>query len=70
MKTYQQGRYAAERLDILEDSIPREDCAVKGCTRHAARYEWAGAFGTRWLCWECRARYREHDHVLALIRNL
>jgi hypothetical protein len=63
------GRAAAERLDVLEDEIPRATCHVTGCAR-ASAYEWAGAFGTRWLCSRHRPLYRAHDRILARIRSL
>lgn len=59
---------ASERLDVLETEFPRESCQVRGCGRHAA-YEWAGAFGTRWLCSRHRGVYREHDRILRRIRS-
>ena len=60
---------ACERLDVLEEELPRETCHVRSCTRHA-RFEWAGAFGTRWLCSRHRPLYREHDAILRRIRSL
>lgn len=64
-----QNREAAARLDVLEDELPREQCHVRGCERQA-RYEWPGAFGTRWLCSRHRPLYREHDRILKLIRDI
>ena len=62
-------RAAVERLDVLEDEIPRAQCQVRRCERQG-RYEWAGAFGTRWLCSRHRPLYRMHDRILARIRSL
>jgi hypothetical protein len=62
------GRLASERMDVL-DEIPRGSCQVPGCSRQA-HYEWAGEFGTRWLCSRHRPLYREHDRILARIRGL
>lgn len=62
-------REAVERLDVLEDELPRGSCATRGCDR-APAYEWAGAFGTRWLCPRHRALYRDHDLILRRIRSL
>jgi hypothetical protein len=62
-------REAVERLDVLEDELPRGICSVRGCSQNA-RYAWAGAFGTRWLCSRHRPLYREHDRILARIRGL
>lgn len=65
-----QGRLAAERLDVLEEEIPRGSCSVRGCDRNA-RYEWAGAFDdTHWLCARHRKVYRTHDEILKRIRSL
>lgn len=62
-------RAAVERLDVLEDSIPRESCQVRGCERHG-RYEWGGTFGTRWLCSRHLPLYRRHSQMLRRIRSL
>lgn len=62
-------REAVERLDVLEDELPSGTCASRGCVREA-RYEWAGGFGTRWLCSRHRALYRNHDLILRRIRSL
>jgi hypothetical protein len=64
-----ENRWSAERFDVLEDELPRQACQVLGCCREA-RYEWAGAFGTRWLCSRHRPLYRAHDRILARIRRL
>ena len=69
MSVRSENRIAAERLDVLEDELPREQCHVRGCERQA-RYEWAGAFGTRWLCSAHRPLYREHDRILRRIRDI
>jgi hypothetical protein len=63
------NRLAAERLDVLEDELPRGTCHVTGCDREG-RYEWAGAFGVRRLCSRHRPLYRKHDLILRRIRNL
>ncbi len=62
-------REAVERLDILEDLLPRACCQVRGCSR-TSYYAWAGAFGTRWLCARHRPLYREHDRLLRKIRSI
>lgn len=64
----QQNIHASERWDVLETELPREQCHVRGCESQA-RYEWAGAFGTRWLCSRHRPLYREHDLILKRIRE-
>lgn len=69
MSVRSQNLLASQRLDVLEDEIPRETCQVRGCDRQA-RYEWAGNFGTRWLCPRHRPLYRMHDAILWRIRNL
>lgn len=61
------ARAAVERLDVLETDLPREQCQVRGCERHA-RYEWASAFGTRWLCSRHRPLYRVHSQIAERIR--
>lgn len=63
-----QTYFSAEALDVLETEFPREQCHVRGCEGQA-RYEWAGAFGTRWLCAHHRPLYREHDAILRRIRE-
>ncbi len=60
---------ASERLDVLEEDLPRGTCRVQGCER-TPTYEWAGAFGTRWLCSRHRPLYRTHDSILRRIRSL
>lgn len=62
------ARMAVERLDVLEEDLPRESCHVRGCT-HQARYEWASTFGTRWLCSTHRRSYWVHDRILKRIRS-
>ena len=69
MSKRRENRYAAERLDVLEDELPRQGCQVPGCNRQSD-YEWAGAFGTRWLCTRHRPLYRAHDRILKRIRRL
>lgn len=63
------ARAASERLDVLEEILPRETCHVRGCCRQA-RYQWAGAFGERWLCSRHRPLYRTHQQILNRIRSL
>jgi hypothetical protein len=63
------ARAAVERLDVLEDEIPRAICAARGCSRNGP-YAWAGAFGERWLCSRHRTLYRTHDRILRRIRSL
>ena len=63
------NRMASDRLDVLEDEIPRQVCQVRGCALQAD-YEWAGTFGTRWLCSRHRPLYRTHDRLLSRIRDL
>ena len=62
------NRLAAERWDVLEDELPRASCQVRGCSRDA-RYEHAGAFGTRWLCPRHRPLYRDHDAIVKRMRS-
>lgn len=62
-------REAVERLDVLEDELPRAGCQARDCNRQSA-YEYAGAFGTRWLCSRHRSLYRDHDLILRRIRSL
>lgn len=62
-------REAVERLDVLEDEIPRGICSVRGCDR-SAPYEWAGEWRTHFLCPRHRALYRVHDRILRRIRSL
>ena len=69
MSKRSENRLAAERLDVLEDELPRGICSVRGCEREP-RYPWAGAFGTRWLCSRHRPLYRVHDQILKRIREL
>lgn len=69
MSKRRENRYAAERWDVLEDTLPRQSCQVTRCTNQAD-YEWAGAFGTRWLCGRHRPLYRAHDRILGKIRSL
>lgn len=62
-------RAAVERLDVLEDEIPREQCHVRGCERQG-HYAWAGNWSTRWLCSRHLPLYRRHDQILSRIRKL
>lgn len=62
------NRHASERWDVLEVELPREQCHARGCSAQA-RYEWAGAFGTRWLCAHHRPLYKMHDAILRRIRE-
>ena len=61
---------AADRWDVLEDEIPSGICQVRGCGRGDSLYEWAGAFGVRYLCSRHRPVYRVHDAIVRRIRNL
>ena len=63
------AREAVERLDVLEEELPRGACSVRGCGREPL-CEWAGAFGTFWLCSRHRPLYRRHDSILRRIRDI
>jgi len=63
------ARLAVERMDVLEEDLPRETCHVRGCAS-SARYEYAGAFGVRWLCPTHRRSYWVHDRIVARMRSL
>lgn len=63
------ARDAVERMDVLEDELPSGACSSRGCGREP-RYEWAGAFGTRWLCSRHREVYWVHERIVRRIRSL
>lgn len=70
MRDYERrARAAVERMDVLEDEMPRSQCHARDCERQA-RYEWAGAFGTRWLCPRHRQVYWVHERIVRRIRAL
>lgn len=70
MSTRKNNIHAAERLDVLEDELPRGTCSVRTCGRGNPLYPWAGAFGTFWLCSRHRPLYRKHDVIVRRIRSL
>jgi hypothetical protein len=61
-------RQAVERLDVL-DEVPRAICAVKGCNG-TRPHEWAGNWGTRYLCARHLPAYRTHSRIVARIRTI
>ena len=63
-------REAVERLDILEEDMPRGVCSVRGCNRGDRLYEQAGFHGTFYICSRHRALYRTHARIVERIRSL
>lgn len=61
---------ASERLDVLEDEIPRETCSVRGCSNSAAIYAIPGAWRSFFVCSRHRPLYRTHQQILKHIRDL
>jgi hypothetical protein len=63
-------RAAVERLDVLEDALPRECCSVKGCNRSSAIYGISGANErTFFVCARHRPEYRVHERIVSRIRS-
>ena len=64
-------REAVERLDILEEDLPRGICSVRGCNRGDRLYEQAAFHGgTFYVCSRHRALYRTHARIVERIRSL
>ena len=67
----QMERRAVERLDILEEDLPRGICSVRGCSRGDRLYEQAAFHGgTFYVCSRHRALYRTHARIVERIRSL
>ena len=67
----QMERRAMERLDILEEDLPRGICSVRGCNRGDRLYEQAAFHGgTFYVCSRHRALYRTHARIVERIRSL
>jgi hypothetical protein len=69
MSEHKANRLTAQRLDVLEDELPRSICSVKGCAR-TRPHPWPGNWGTRYICARHLPLYRQHSRVVARIRLL